>query len=176
VLVRLLTEPGSCSPQRGRSRQLSGRSRQAAEPLTLHVVSADYRKMVESLFVAYNNRDPEAWVELWTPTSEWHPFLTARVEGDPGYHGHNGMRAWFEDTEEMFSAMHAELDQFREVNGRLLVLGHLAASGRAGAEVSSDVAWVLETRGERFQRGWAYGSHQDAERQAESLAPPGPAQ
>jgi ketosteroid isomerase-like protein len=137
-------------------------------------VPADYHKMVEGLVAAYNSRDPDVWVELWTPSCEWHPFLTARVEGDPGYHGHNGMRAWFEDTAEMFSDMHAELERFREVNGRLLVLGHLAATGHGGAEVSSDVAWVFETRGEKFQRGWAYGSHQQAERQAEALAPNAP--
>ena len=48
-------------------------------------------------------RDPDACAAVWNPDCEWHPFLTARVEGDPGYHGHNGMRAWFEDVDEMFS-------------------------------------------------------------------------
>jgi hypothetical protein len=134
-------------------------------------VEPDYRKMLDQLRDAYNARDPEAFIELWSPSCEWHPFLTARVEGDPGYHGHNGMRAWFEDTNEMFSDMHVELDQFREVKGRLLVLGRMTAKGRgSGAEVSSDVAWVVEPKGEKFQRGWAYPSHAEAEREAQVLA------
>jgi ketosteroid isomerase-like protein len=135
-------------------------------------VPADYRKLLEGLFDSYNRRDPEAWVELWSPDCEWHPFLTARVEGDPGYHGPNGMRAWFEDTEEMFSEVHAERERFREVHGRLLVLGHMTATARtSGATVNSDVAWVIELKGEKFQRGWAYDSHAEAEREAEQLAP-----
>ncbi|MFL5906448.1 MAG: nuclear transport factor 2 family protein [Solirubrobacterales bacterium] len=132
---------------------------------------ADYRRMLEQGRDAYNNRDPEAWVAIWNSDCEWHPFLTARVEGDPGYHGHNGMRAWFEDVDEMYSEMHVELDTFREVGDRLLVLGQMTARGRgSGAEVSSDVAWVFEPRGEKFQRGWAYNSHEEAERAAEEAA------
>ena len=39
-----------------------------------------------------------------------------------------------------------------------------------GAEVSSEVAWVVEPRGEKLQRGWAYGSHEEGERAAEEAA------
>ena len=106
---------------------------------------------------------------VWNPDCEWHPFLTARVEGDPGYHGHNGMRAWFEDVDEMFSEMHVELGRFREVGDRLLVLGQMTATGRgSGVAVSSEVAWVDgAARRASFQRGWAYMSHAEAERAAE---------
>jgi ketosteroid isomerase-like protein len=125
-------------------------------------------QLLEQAADAYNRRDPDAWVALWSPDCEWHPFLTARVEGDPGYHGHNGMRAWFEDIDEMFSEMHVELGEFREVGDRLLVLGQMNATGRAsGAEVNSEVAWVMEMRDEKLRRGWAFMSHQEAERAAE---------
>jgi ketosteroid isomerase-like protein len=138
-------------------------------------VPADYGKMVEEAFDAYNRRDPDSWVALWNPDCEWHPFLTARVEGDPGYHGHNGMHAWFEDVDEMFSGISVELERFREVGGRLLILGRMTATGRgSGAEVNSEAAWVIEPKGDRFQRGWAYPSHQEAEREAESFAPAKP--
>ena len=130
-----------------------------------------YGKLLEKAGDAYNRRDPNAWVAVWSPDCEWHPFLTARVEGDPGYHGHNGMRAWFEDVDEMFSEMHVELDRFREVGDRLLVLGQMTATGRvSGAEVSSEVAWVVEPRGELLRRGWAYMSHAEGERAAEEAA------
>jgi ketosteroid isomerase-like protein len=130
-----------------------------------------YRKLLEEARDAYNERDPDAWVALWSADCEWHPFLTARVEGDPGYHGHNGMRTWFEDVDEMFSEMHVELETFREVGDRLLVLGQMNARGRGtGAEVTSDVAWVVEPRGEKLQRGWAYTSHEEAQRAAEEAA------
>src|SRR5215207_5749757 len=90
----------------------------------------------------------------------------------PGLPRHNGIRAWFEDTDEMFSDARVDLDQFREVGGRLVVLGRMTAISRgSGAEVSSEVGWVVKPRGERLQRGWAYTSHPEAEREAESLAP-----
>ena len=128
---------------------------------------ADYRDQLEQLRDAYNDRDADAWIEVWNPDCEWHPFLTAREEGDPGYHGHNGMRAWFEDVAEMFDEAHVELETYREVGDRLLVLGRMTAKRRGtGAEVSEEVGWVVEPRGERFQRGWSYDSHERAEREA----------
>jgi ketosteroid isomerase-like protein len=129
----------------------------------------DYQRMFEQLRDAYNGRDPEAWVGVWNSDGEWHPFLTAREEGDPGYHGHNGMRAWFEDVDEMLEESRVELDQFREIGDRFLVLGRMTARRRGGEQVESEVAWVMEPKGELLQRGWAYASHEEAERAARSV-------
>jgi ketosteroid isomerase-like protein len=134
-------------------------------------VTADADKLIAELRDSYNARDPERWVALCTQDCEWHPFLTARVEGDPGYHGHNGMRAWFEDVDEMFSEMHVDLETFREVGDRLLVLGQMTAKKRAtGEAVRSEVAWLVEPRGEKLRRGWAHRSHEEGERAAEEAA------
>ena len=131
----------------------------------------DHRELLEQSRDAFNARDPEAWIVAWNSDCEWHPFLTAREEGDPGYHGHNGVRAWFEDVDEMFSAIHVDLEQYRQIGDRLLVLGEMQATSRGtGAEVKSEVAWVVEPRGEKLQRGWAYGSHQEGERAAQEAA------
>jgi ketosteroid isomerase-like protein len=127
--------------------------------------------MLEQLRDAYNDREPDAWVAVWTADCEWHPFLTARVEGDPGYHGHNGMRAWFEDVSEMLEESQVDLEQITEIGDRLLVLGRMRAKRRGSEEaVTSEVGWVVEPRGERFQRGWAYTSHAEAERAARAAA------
>jgi ketosteroid isomerase-like protein len=130
-----------------------------------------FRGLAQQAIDAYNRRDPEAFAALFHPNCEWHPFLTARVEGDPGYHGHNGLRAWFEDVEEMFTEVDTKLDDVRDIQGRLVGLGHMTARGRgSGAEVSSEVAWVLEVEGELIRRGWAYTSHDDALRAAWGLS------
>jgi hypothetical protein len=48
----------------------------------------------------------------------------------------------------------------------------MTAKGRgSGAEVSTEVGWVVEPKGELFQRGWAYTSHAEAERAAAEAAP-----
>ncbi len=127
-----------------------------------------YQQLLEQSRDAFNERDPEAWIAAWNADCEWHPFLTAREEGDPGYHGHNGIRAWFEDVDEMFSEIHAELETYREVGDRVLVLGEMNARRKgSGEEVHNEVAWVVEPRGEQLQRGWAYASHE-----VRSSAPP----
>jgi ketosteroid isomerase-like protein len=130
-----------------------------------------YQRLLEESRDAFNKRDPDAWLAAWNPGFEWHPFLTAREEGDPGYHGPNGIRAWFEDVDQLFTDLHVELDTFREVGDRLLVLGEMTAKSTvSGKEVRSDVAWVVEPRGEKLQRGWSYASHDEAERAAEEAA------
>lgn len=132
---------------------------------------AEYRTQLEQLRDAYNDRDPDAWIAVWSSDAEWHPFLTAREEGGIGYHGHNGMRAWFEDVDEIFEQSRVELDQFRQVGDRLLVLGRMTAKKRGtGEAVSREVGWVMEPRADRFQRGWSYDSHEEAERQANAAA------
>jgi len=130
-------------------------------------VGSAHHKLLEESRDAFNARNPDGWVAAWSPDCEWHPYLTAREEGDPGYHGHNGIRAWFEDVDEMFSRIHVDLDQFRDLGDRLLVLGQMEATSRGtGEEVGSEVAWVVEPRGDKLQRGWAYGSHGEGERAA----------
>jgi hypothetical protein len=85
------------------------------------------------------------------------------------------MRAWFEDVDEMFTDMHVTYEEIREVKGRLLVLGRMTAEGRGtGAQIDREAAWVVEPRGEKFQRGWAYSSHKEAEEEAAALAPSDP--
>jgi len=128
---------------------------------------ADHRAQLGQLRDAYNARDPDGWIAVWNADAEWHPFLTAREEGGLGYHGHNGMRAWFEDVDEMLEESWVELDQIREVGNRFLVLGRMTAKRRGtGEAMDREVGWVVEPRGEGFQRGWSYDSHEEAERQA----------
>jgi hypothetical protein len=71
----------------------------------------------------------------------------------------------------MFSEIHVDLETYRQVGDRLLVLGEMTATGRGtGGERSSEVAWVIEPRGEKLQRGWAYRNHAEGERAAEQAA------
>ncbi len=125
------------------------------------------RKGVES----YNARDAEASLASWDPECEWHPFLSTEVEGAPAYRGHDGLRQWFRDTDEMFSEVEWRVETVRDLgDDRVLVLGHIHARGRtSGAEVSSPIGHLFEFRDGKVLRGWAYASHEQA-MQAAGLA------
>jgi hypothetical protein len=132
----------------------------------------DYKKMLEQLADAYNNRDPDAFAAHWNSDCEWHPVLT-RTENDPGYDGHGGIRRWFEDVDEMYEYVEFEVyfDELRQVGDRLLARGRMTAKGRgSGAEITSDVGWVIEPKADKFQRAWGYMSYDDARRAAEEAA------
>ena len=113
---------------------------------------------------SYNARDAEASLASWDPECEWHPFLSTEVEGAPAYRGHEGLRQWFRDTEEMFSEVEWRVEAVRNLgDDRVLVLGHIRARGRtSGAEVSSPIGHLFEFREGRVLRGWAYPSHEQA--------------
>jgi ketosteroid isomerase-like protein len=75
---------------------------------------------------SYNARDPETSLPIWDPDCEWHPFLPAEVEGAPAYHGHEGVRQWFRDTDEMFSEVAWTVEAVRDLgDDRVVVLGRL---------------------------------------------------
>jgi ketosteroid isomerase-like protein len=122
------------------------------------------RRGVES----YNARDGEASLLSWDPACEWHPFLSAEVEGATAYRGDEGLRQWFRDTDEMFSEAAWSVEAVRDLgDDRVLVLGHICARGRiSGAEVSSEIGHLFELREGRVLQGWAYPSHQQALRAA----------
>jgi ketosteroid isomerase-like protein len=132
----------------------------------------DLRKILEQVADAYNRRDPDGFAAAFDPECDWHPVLT-RAENDPGYHGHSGIRRWFEDVDEMFDYVDFEVyfDDLRQVDDRVLIRGRLHAKGReSGAEVTSDVGWLGELRGEKFLRVRGYASYEDARRAAEEAS------
>ena len=124
------------------------------------------RELLDQGLDAYNRRDPGSLVARWSPDCEWHPFLSARVEGEPGYTGTMAFGIWFEDVDAMFAEMHAELGEVREVGDRCWCsawspdgprqrrrgeqLGRLA-DGAAGREASPRLG-LHEPRGGRARR------------------------
>jgi ketosteroid isomerase-like protein len=134
------------------------------------MTSEDLEELARRGVETYNSRDVEAHLSLWDPECEWLPFLTAGVEGESAYRGHDGIRQWFRDTDEMFSEVEWEVREVRDLgDDRGVILGTIRACGRAsGAEVSSPIGQLFELRDGRILRGRAYASHEQALAAAES--------
>jgi len=118
---------------------------------------------------SFNLRDPDAMVAGWDPECEWHPFLTAEVEGGQGYRGHEGIRQWFSDLDEMFSEVSWHPASAKDLGDeRYLILGAIKARGRSsGVEVETPIGQIIELRDDLILRGWAYPSHEQAKLAAE---------
>jgi ketosteroid isomerase-like protein len=120
-------------------------------------------ELIDALIAAYNTRDPARFVASSDPSCKWHPFLSARVEGKAGYRGHDGIRAWLHDLDTMFSEIHAEASEVRDLGDRLVAFGTIKVRGReSGAEISSRAGWLFEMHDGRMRRGWSYPSREEA--------------
>ena len=112
---------------------------------------------------AYNRGDIEALVELADPEVTMVP-VRALLEGGE-YQGHEGVRKFLADMDEDWENRRIEVDEIRDVEDGVLVLGTFAAKGRSGTEVSYPLAWHSRYRDGKLLRLQAY-SDRDAALQA----------
>jgi ketosteroid isomerase-like protein len=103
---------------------------------------------------AYNRRDIDAFLDAFDPVVEFHP-LTLAMFGQEAtvYRGHEGIRQFIRDVDEVLPQLQVELLEIRDLGERSVASGRLHARGRAsGAEVESPIGWVVEFREGRVIR------------------------
>jgi ketosteroid isomerase-like protein len=103
---------------------------------------------------AYNRRDVDAFLAAFDPRVEIHP-LTLAMFGREGtvYRGHEGIRQFIRDVDEVLPGIQVEPLEFRDLGERIVATGRLHARGRAsGAEVESPIGWLVEFRDGRVIR------------------------
>jgi len=107
---------------------------------------------------AFSAGDADAFVALTTPDIEWKTGLGA-VEGEV-FHGHDGVRTYFERLGSAWDEFRFHAEDYRDLEGRVLVLGRLEGRGRGGGvPVESPVGAVWELRAARIWRLRAYLDH-----------------
>jgi ketosteroid isomerase-like protein len=124
--------------------------------------SSNVKRTLEAL-EAFNRRDPEAFMRYVGADFEWRPFLLAGIEGG-AYRGHEGVREWFANVDEMFEGFSAETSEIRDLGDRVVILGTLRARGRGGGvPVDSPLGVVVGFDKEGVaRRGVAFTSHAEA--------------
>jgi ketosteroid isomerase-like protein len=91
-------------------------------------------------------RGIDAWIGLLAEDVELHPAIVGGADGST-YHGHDGVRAWAREVDETLEDLHLRADEYREVGGRVVAIGHVSARGGAsGLELDVPIAWVLSIR------------------------------
>jgi len=120
---------------------------------TASVSAADVetvRKGVE----AYNQGDVEGVLAM-TATDVVLVPVRALLEGG-SYEGHDGVRRFMADMDEDWAEREIEVDEIRDLDRGILVLGQFRAVGRSGVEVRQPLAWRSELREGKLIRLQAY--------------------
>jgi ketosteroid isomerase-like protein len=100
---------------------------------------------------AFARRDVDALLAESDPNVEIHPAIPAGLGGEATvYHGHDGVRAWLRDQEEVFVDVSSEYTEIRDLGEQVLAIGRLRARGKqSGADIESPIGWVVEFKNGR---------------------------
>jgi ketosteroid isomerase-like protein len=101
---------------------------------------------VKALFVAFADRDLDAVARVLDPTVEIRPAIVGGPEGVV-YRGLSGNSDFWADIDAAWAEFRIEPEEFRDLGGRVLVLGRAFARGReSGVAIDEPAAWIAELR------------------------------
>jgi len=121
-----------------------------------------HRRILE----AFNRRDIEAMIACLDPSIEYHPVLSA--VGMAVYHGHEGMRSWFGQLDDVWEALRCEPEAYFDLGEQTLLFYVLHGRGRqSGAEVAITGAQVCRWRDGLGVYAKQYAHREDALRDLE---------
>jgi ketosteroid isomerase-like protein len=110
---------------------------------------------------AFNRRDLDAYLALHDPDVEFTPYERA-IEGLGPYHGHDGVRRWWQEALATVPDFNVELDEVRDLGDLTLVRGRLRGHGAASGAFFERTYWgVFRYRDKRVV--WWYAFQNEAE-------------
>jgi ketosteroid isomerase-like protein len=102
--------------------------------------------LVRRSFEAIRAWDIDALLQLYHPEIEFMPLTGTRVDGG-GYHGHEGVRAYLAEAEELWDVLAPEANAAEDFGHCVVVAGHCRVRGRSsGAESDPVCAWAIAVR------------------------------
>ena len=109
-------------------------------------MSQENVEIVRRSFDAIGDADLDALLRLYDPAVEFLPLTGTRVESG-GYRGHQGVRDYFAEVEEIWDELRPYAVNVRIVGDQVVVVGGCAVRGRAsGVVTDSPLAWVVTVR------------------------------
>jgi ketosteroid isomerase-like protein len=122
-------------------------------------------ELVRRLGEGFNAHDIEAIIALCDPSVEWHSMLASAFTtvGGGVYHGHDGLRTWHKDHEELWEEYRGEPEALFDLGEYTLAILVLHGRGKhSGAEVAAPVATVARWRDGLLVYFKAYQHREDA--------------
>jgi hypothetical protein len=103
------------------------------------------RENVELLHQAidtFNRRDLHAYLALNDPDVEFTPYERA-MEGLGPYHGHDGIRVWWEESFAVLPDLRAELYEARALGEMTVAHGRLSGTGAGSGASFERTLWLV---------------------------------
>jgi ketosteroid isomerase-like protein len=106
----------------------------------------DEADVVRAIYAAFARRDVEAAIGLLSPDCELDLAGTSRLAGRVGpYRGHDGMREYFRDVEQVWEELVLHTDDIRVIPGSVIVIGHITGR-RDGRDVRRSSVWTWRVK------------------------------
>jgi ketosteroid isomerase-like protein len=120
----------------------------------------DNIEVVRGTFDAFQARDLDAFLNHMDPEVEYRS-LVLEVEG--AYHGHDGIRSWWQSVLSVFPEWSPRIEEAREVGNR--VVARVRAEGHgtgSGIALERDIWHVAEVRDGRLRWSAFYRTEEEA--------------
>ncbi|MDQ3759403.1 MAG: nuclear transport factor 2 family protein [Actinomycetota bacterium] len=125
-------------------------------------MSQENVEIIRRLLAAFEKEDFEAIVPYLHPDVETRPGLVGGPEMTT-HRGVEGMRRFWVDIDAAWEEFRIEPAEFREVEGAVLVLGHVYARGReSGISLASPAGWLAGMRDGRLVTFQSFNSQAEA--------------
>jgi ketosteroid isomerase-like protein len=119
-------------------------------------------EIVRRLMTAFNLRDHENVLALMDADVEFFAPQTAlSVERHASYHGHDGIRQYFEDVGGVWTTLQLIPQEFRFTDSHVVALGTIVGE-RDGEYIDDEVAWAWKLRGGKIVWGRVYQEPDEA--------------
>jgi ketosteroid isomerase-like protein len=125
-------------------------------------VSGDNVEVVRRLMTAFNERDLDETLALMDANVEFFAPQTALSVARPAtYHGHEGIRQYFDDVAAVWSNLEVIPQDFRRGEAHVVAVGRIAGE-RSGERIDDEVAWAWKLRDGRVVWGRVYQEPREA--------------
>jgi ketosteroid isomerase-like protein len=129
-------------------------------------MSQENVEIAERALDGYNRRDLSVFDELTTADFELLTAVTGSIEGG-GIGGRESVQRYFEMLDETWEEFLLVPEEFRDLGGRVLVLGRTEGRGRgSGVPVDAPYAAIYDFRDGKISRARGFLDHDEALRAA----------
>ena len=122
-------------------------------------MSQENVEVVRRALAALDRRDVEAYLEVASPQIQLITFLPV-----PGTEitGHEGIRDFFRELWSFSEASEFQVEEIRAVEGRVLALFVITATGREGIQTSARVGGVYDLEHGKIRRAHVFADRTEA--------------